>query len=119
MDDLTITALTGVSGAGFTVALVWVVRQALDWPAEKWKRLAPALAILLGVAWNWLAFLALQPDRIQPWLVVLFGVLSGLAASGAWSGAKNGVVEPAQAAKEEREYQAELKSRIDRFVPRG
>lgn len=119
MDDLTLTGLTGVGGAAFTVILVWVIRELLAWPDDRWKRVAPALAIVCGIGWNWLAFLALQPDNIQPWLVVLFGVLSGFAASGAWSSGKNALVEPAREARATGKYRSDLKGRIDRFVPKG
>ena len=74
--------LAGLGGVPVVIALVAVVNTALVLD----KRWSPLLAIALGVAWQVGIALTLgQPAYGEP---VLWGVLTGLAASGLFSGGK-------------------------------
>lgn len=119
MGSTDLSALIGLGGAGATVALVYVICNALALPEALDKRVRPVVAIVCGIGWNWLLLAFLKAEDARPATIVLYGLLSGFAASGIWSSTKAAVVEPAQAAKAEREYQADMKARIDRFVPKG
>jgi hypothetical protein len=77
--------LVGLAAAPVITALVAVVGQAA--PALP-RRAYPALAVVLGVAWNSAAALALGEFTA---VVPLAGVVVGLSASGLYSG----VVKPA------------------------
>ena len=79
-----IEALTGLAGAGFVLALVAAFRQAFVLP----DRFTPLLSIGIGIAWN----LGLRAADVttQGWgAAAVLGVMSGLAASGLWSGGKS------------------------------
>ena len=77
-------ALVGLAGAGIVLALLAAVRQAFVLP----DRFTPLLAIALGLVWN----LGLRAAEVADgaWgASAILGVLSGLSASGLWSGGKS------------------------------
>ncbi len=77
-------ALIGLAGAGVVWSLVGVFRNTFGLA----DRLTPILALGVGIAWN----VGLKGAEISDatWAVaVILGVLSGLAATGLESGAKN------------------------------
>ncbi len=76
-------ALIGLAGAGVVAALLQAVKSAIGFPT----RFAPLVAVGLGIAWNVGLRGAGIADETYPVAVVL-GVLSGLGASGLYSGAK-------------------------------
>jgi hypothetical protein len=80
------------------VALVFVLCNALALPDALDKRVRPVIALICGIGWNWLLLAFLQAADARPATIILYGLLSGFAASGIWSGARNAVVEPMQAA---------------------
>ena len=94
MDASTGLALLALGGAGATLGLVEVVKRLAKMPAELEGRVAPVLAILIGCGWNWLLLSYLRADDARAVTVILYGLLSGLAASGLWSGSKATIVEP-------------------------
>lgn len=78
--------LTGPGGVAVVIALVGVMRgAAIAMKLPLPKGLSPALAVLLGIAWQLLLAFALKEPRPD---AVIAGVLTGLAASGLWSGGK-------------------------------
>ena len=80
MSDL--SPLVGLSGVAVVAALVQVCK-----PLIRDQRFWPVLAVGLGVVWNVGLALALSPPLpLGP--AILLGVLSGLAASGAYSGGR-------------------------------
>ena len=98
MSPSDLSGLIGLGGAGATVALVYVICNALSMPADVDKRVRPVIALVCGIAWNWLLLAFLQAADARVSTIILYGLLSGFAASGIWSGGKNALVEPAQAA---------------------
>ena len=79
--------LIGVGGAGAVAALVQVIKSLTGLSDEPWSRFAPAVAIVLGVGWNWLVGSILEPPMVQQ-VIIIQGVLTGLSASGLYSGLK-------------------------------
>lgn len=79
-----IEALIGLAGAGVVMALVAAIRQAVAIP----DRFTPLLAIAMGIAWNAGLKAAEATDDIAWGAIVMLGILSGLAASGLWTGGK-------------------------------
>lgn len=74
-------ALIGLAGAPVVAALVSVIVK----PFTQDQRLYPVGALLLGIVWN----LSLAAVLAQPLpSAAILGVLSGLAASGAYSAGK-------------------------------
>lgn len=73
-------ALVGLAGAPVVAALVSVLVK----PFTALKPLYPASALVLGIAWN-LALAAVLGQSLPT--AAIMGVLSGLAASGAYSAA--------------------------------
>ena len=80
-----IESLMGLAGAGVVMALVAASRQAVAIP----DRFTPLLAIAMGVAWNAALKLSAADYEIEWGATVIMGVLSGLAASGLWTGGKS------------------------------
>jgi hypothetical protein len=78
MDDL---ILTGLPAAPVIVALVAAIGQAL--PALP-RRAYPLLAVALGITWN-VATAAVLGEALP--VAALYGVVTGLAASGLYSAA--------------------------------
>ena len=83
-------ALVGLAGAGIVMGLVAVIRRAVDGllSADRLDRLTPLAAVTLGIAWN----VAVKAGMGLEWswgATALVGVLSGLSASGLWSGGKS------------------------------
>ena len=76
-----------------------VVKRAAKMAPDFESRVVPIISILIGIAWNWLLLSFLQAADARPVTIVLFGLLSGLAASGLWSGGRNAVIEPMQEAR--------------------
>jgi predicted RND superfamily exporter protein len=76
-------ALIGLAGAPVVLALVAAVRQAVNLPT----RFLPLLAVALGVAWN-LGLKGADVPDINWGTAAILGVLSGLSASGLYSGTK-------------------------------
>ena len=77
-------ALIGLAGAGVVWSLVGVFRQTFGLA----NRFTPILALATGIVWN----MGLKGAEVSDatWAVAaIFGVLSGLAATGLESGKKN------------------------------
>lgn len=85
MEDVTL--LIGISGMAVVVALVQLFKAVTALSDDPWNRIAPLVAVVAGLGWN-----ALVGSMVVPALtwqvVVLQGILSGLAASGLYSGQK-------------------------------
>ncbi len=88
MDDLSNAALYLGQGAGAAVVVGLVEGLKRTLPSLAWDRLAPGAAILLALAWNALV-LAQLGLPVQPITVVFLGVITGLSASGLFSGIRN------------------------------
>lgn len=78
----------GLAGAGIVLALVEVLRRTVGEDIIK-DRFTPALSITVAIGWNALVKLDAIPTDETTWLgTVLLGILTGLAASGLYSGGK-------------------------------
>jgi 4-amino-4-deoxy-L-arabinose transferase-like glycosyltransferase len=78
----------GLAGAGIVLALVEVLRRTVGEDIIK-DRFTPGLAILIAIGWNSLVKLDAVPTEETTWLgTVLLGILTGLAASGLYSGGR-------------------------------
>lgn len=80
-------ALVGLAGAGIVLGLVSALKQALAIPG----RMTPLIAIVIGMGWN----VGVQQAGVQDvaedssiGAAVVLGILSGLAASGLYSGGR-------------------------------
>lgn len=85
MEDISI--LIGLGGVGVVTGLAEVAKRMLDLTPEVERRVMPALALVLGVGFNALVTLALGQEQNWP-IIVVFGIIAGLASSGAYSGGK-------------------------------
>ena len=99
MSEAEIVGLLALGGAGATLGLVEVVKRLAKMPSELEGRIVPVLAILIGCGWNWLLLSYLKAEDARLVTIILYGVLSGLAASGLWSGGRNAVIVPMQEAR--------------------
>ena len=70
------------------VGLTEVVKRFLALPEEWEKRVIPVVAIGLGVGFNYLVSMVLDPKPATS-VTVAFCIMAGLAASGLWSGSKS------------------------------
>lgn len=77
-------ALIGLAGAGIVLGLVSALRQAIEIP----DRFTPLLAIGMGVAWN-VGLRGAEVSEATWAFAAILGVLSGLSASGLYSGGKS------------------------------
>lgn len=75
--------LIGLAGAPVVMALVAVLRQAITIP----DRYTPLLALALGIVWN-VGLRAADMTESTYAVAAVLGILSGLAASGLYSGGK-------------------------------
>lgn len=75
--------LVGLAGAPVVMALVQALRQAVVLP----DRFTPALSLALGLAWN-VGLRAAGLTEANYGISAILGVLSGLSASGLYSGGK-------------------------------
>ena len=95
--------LLALGGGGVTVGCVEVVKRLLrryaNVDGETEAAISPVLAIFIGIFWNWLLLTYLRAEDARLVTIVLFGLVSGLVASGLWSSTKNGVVEPIRQAQ--------------------
>lgn len=85
-------ALIGLGGAGAVLALVSAIRQAVDFTIGSVRiylpdRLTPIMAIGMGVGWNVGLKAADVADSTYAFAAII-GVLTGLAATGLFSGSK-------------------------------
>ena len=77
-------ALIGLAGAGAVAALLQAVKDAIRLP----DRFTGLAAVALGICWN-VGLKAAEIADETYGVAVILGVLSGLGASGLYSGVKN------------------------------
>ena len=77
-------AVVGLAGAPVVLGLVAAVRQSVNLP-DRWT---PLLSLALGIVWN-VSLRALEATNAEWGATVVLGVLSGLSASGLYSGGKS------------------------------
>jgi hypothetical protein len=90
--DIDLTAYVGLSGATIVVILVQLVKNASGMTEEMQIKYLPFVSILMGIAWNALILLGMaQFPRTSSGFatMIVIGLLTGLAASGLYSGVKN------------------------------
>lgn len=77
----------GLGGAAIVAALVQVVKAVTAMSDDPWCRWNPLVAIVFGIGWNALIGSLLVPPMVWQ-IVILQGLLTGLGASGLYSGVK-------------------------------
>jgi len=73
------------SGAAAVAAAVQVFKKMVKLPPDLEDRILPLAALILGIGWNALVLSYANAADQRIVTVVLYGVLSGFAASGLWA----------------------------------
>ncbi len=86
--DAEIIGISGIGGAGFVLAIVYLLRRFIGEDIIT-DRFTPMLAVLVGVVLNVAVKMDAVPTEETTWLgTVLLGIMTGLTASGVYSGGK-------------------------------
>lgn len=87
MDDpQAMAGLVGLGGAAIVAALIEMVKRLLCLEETNWTRALPAVALVLGIGWNWLIGPLVVADGMEWRIIVVYGLFSGLAAIGLYGG---------------------------------
>lgn len=80
-------ALVGLGGVAVVSGLIEMVKRVFALADTQWTRVLPLVAIILGVAWNWLIAPLAAASGLEWRIVVVYGLLSGLGAIGLYASA--------------------------------
>ena len=86
MDDLTI--YIGLGSVPLTTGLTEVVKRLAGLSPETQDRVVPFISVLIGIGVNYLVSTQLVSSPSIP-AIIVFGLISGLASSGLWSGTRS------------------------------
>ncbi len=86
MEEL--SAYFGLGGAAVVFALVEALKRLLALEDTIWMRVVPSASIVLGIGWTALIATTGAVGSQSIPIIVVMGTLSGLAASGLFSGSK-------------------------------
>jgi hypothetical protein len=86
MDEINI--FIGLGSVPLVTGMTEVVKRLLNLPIEWESRVIPLTAVILGIGINYLVSTQLAIPPSIP-AVIVFGLISGLASSGLYSGSKS------------------------------
>ncbi len=90
MEELNAAAtVLGLGGAAIVVGLVEMVKRTAELGDGVWRRVIPALTLVVALGWNALV-MRLVPEVAWRWEVLLFlSVFTALSAMGLYSGGRS------------------------------